>query len=186
MESHHLVILSLVQFRFGHPNQLISCISFIFSSVINCSFPVISPCKHCFQFRYSGGLACVSLSPAVVSDCLCLHSRSLTIRLWSAAHHRECHYDCACSQKKKGHGRTPGRLPGCTYRLSRFNEGTFQNVLWLLKSNDLAECKKFVIFFCIFIIFSFTFVNPFTYSVLGELKADMILKNYEKVLFLYL
>ena len=101
MESHHLVILSLVQFRFGHPNQLISCISFIFSSVINCSFPVISPCKHCFQFRYSGGLACVSLSPAVVSDCLCLHSRSLTIRLWSAAHHRECHYDSARFQKRK-------------------------------------------------------------------------------------
>lgn len=40
--------------------------------------------------------------------------------------------------------------------------------------------QKFVIFFCIFIIFSFTFVSPFTYSVLGEIKADMILKNYEK------
>ena len=100
--------------------------------------------------------------------------------------HRECHYDSARSQKKKGHGRTPGRFPGCTYRLSRFSEGTFQNVLWLLKSNDLAWCKKFVIFFCIFIIFSFTFVSPFTYSVLGEIKADMILKNYEKILFLYL
>ena len=37
-----------------------------------------------------------------------------------------------------------------------------------------------MIFFCIFIIFSFTFVSPFTYSVLGEIKADMILKNYEK------
>ena len=179
-------ILSLVQFRFGHPNQWIICISFIFSSVINCSFPGISPCKHCYQFRYSGGLVCVSLSPTVVSDCLCLHSRSLTIRLWSATHHRECHYDSARSQKKKGHGRTPGRLPGCTYRLSKFSEGTFQNVLWLLKSNNLAWCKKFVIFFCIFIIFSFTFVCPFTYSVLGEPKADMILKYYEKVLFLYL
>ena len=68
-------ILSLVQFRFGHPNQWIICISFIFSSVINCSFPGISPCKHCFQFHPSGGLACVSLSSAVVSDCLCLHQQ---------------------------------------------------------------------------------------------------------------
>lgn len=40
--------------------------------------------------------------------------------------------------------------------------------------------------FFIFIIFSFTFVSPFTYSVLGEIKADMILKYYEKILFLYL
>ena len=39
------------------------------------------------------------------------------------------HYDSACFQKKKGHGRTPGKLPGCTYQLSRFSEGTFQNVL---------------------------------------------------------
>ena len=68
-------ILSLVQFRFEHPNQFISCISFIFSSVINCSFPSISPCKHCYQFRYSGGLVCVSLPPAAVSDCLCLHKQ---------------------------------------------------------------------------------------------------------------
>ena len=100
-------------------------------------------------------------------------SRSLTIRLRSAAHHRECHYNFARSQKKKGHGITPVRLPGCTYRLSRFIEGTFQNVLWLLESNDFARCKRFVIFFCIFIIFSFTFVSPFTYSVLRQAKADI-------------
>ena len=56
-------------------------------------------------------------SSQTASACI---SRSLTIRLWSAAHHRECHYDSAHSLKKKGHGRTPGRLPGCTYRLSRF------------------------------------------------------------------
>ena len=108
----------------------------------------------------------------------CIH-RSLTIRLWSAAHHRECHYDSACFQKKKGHGRIPGRLSGCTYQLSRFSEGTFQNVLYLLKSNDLAECKKIVIFFCIFIIFSFNFISPFTYSVLGQAKSDMIFEIFE-------
>ena len=162
MKSHHLVLPWI------HPFQAFRPVNIVISSVIPavwCAFP-------CHLQPSQTASACIN--------------RSLTIRLWSAAYHRECHYDSARSQKKKGHGRTPGRLPGCTYRLSRFSEGTFQNVLWLLKSNDLAWCKKFVILFCIFIIFSFTFVNPFTYSVLGELKADMILKNYEKVLFLYL
>ena len=49
-----------------------------------------------------------------------------------------------------------------------------------LKSNDLARCKKFVIFFYIFIIFSFTFVSSFIYSVLGTTKSDMILGIFEK------
>ncbi|EGM49816.1 hypothetical protein LRU_02151 [Ligilactobacillus ruminis SPM0211] len=34
--------------------------------------------------------------------------------------------------------------------------------------------------FYIFIIFSFTFVSPFIYSVLGVTKSDMILGIFEK------
>ena len=50
-------------------------------------------------------------------------------RLWSAAHHRECHYDSACFQKKKGHGRTPGRLSGCTFQLSTNHESLSQPIM---------------------------------------------------------
>ena len=150
MKSHHLVLPWIHPFQAFRPVNIV--ISFIRPAVWR-AFP-------CHLQPSQTASACIS--------------RSLTIRLRSAAHHRECHYDSARSQKKKGLGRTPGRLPGCTYRLSRFSEGTFQNVLWLLKSNDLTRCKRFVIFFCIFIIFSFTFVSPFTYSVLGQAKADIL------------
>ena len=149
MKSHHLVLPWIHPFQAFRPVNIV--ISFIRPAVWR-AFP-------CHLQPSQTASACIS--------------RSLTIRLRSAAHHRECHYNFARSQKKKGHGITPVRLPGCTYRLSRFIEGTFQNVLWLLKSNDLAWCKKFVIFFCIFIIFSFTFVSPFTYSVLRQAKADI-------------
>ena len=46
----------------------------------------------------------------------------------------------------------------------------------------MTWCKRIVIFFCIFIIFSFNFISPFTYSVLGRTKTDMILKNFWKII----
>ena len=46
----------------------------------------------------------------------------------------------------------------------------------------MTWCKRIVIFFCIFIIFSFNFISPFTYSVLGRTKTDMILKNSWKII----
>ena len=98
--------------------------------IVVTSFPGKIPFNHCYQLLVTSAVCrafpCHLQPSQTASACI---SRSLTIRLWSAAHHRECHYDSACFQKKKGHGRTPGRLSGCTFQLSMFNEGTFQNVL---------------------------------------------------------
>ena len=48
----------------------------------------------------------------------------------------------------------------------------------ILCKQKLCEVLSFMdilpFFTDIFIIFSFTFVSPFTYSVLGQAKADMI------------
>ena len=116
---------------------------------MNPSFPGISPCKHCYQFHSSGGLACVSLSSAVVSDCLCLYKQvtdhkalvsrpSSGVSLWFRS-----------LSKKKGHGRTPGRLSGCTYRLSTNHESLSQPIMkigyWLHYFFHFSFCLTIVL-----------------------------------------
>ncbi len=85
--------------------------------IVVTSFPGILPCKH-FSVTFCSGLSCFSpSSPAVVSDCLCCSKQVTDHKAWSAAHHRECHYDSARSPKRKVMAelllRLQGALIGC-------------------------------------------------------------------------